>query len=233
VVVDSPHNGGEAKENLPQCVELRGQKMRKHMKRGVAIALILAAVASALVYGSSMNVQEPAESSDGSNQEERNLVLLGPSLKKPEIVTQYGVAGYVEFNRTEDTPDTLTIAKGGEVCIGILVHFKSYDPDVREVQLSFDPKNNLAFAIERYYTTVDEEGNLVKRSILVNELVSYDVSGVVSIPAGGTLRISLTVRTPIDFPSGVDFNAGALGVEVLNPDAGIWIIDNTRVTVHA
>ena len=160
-------------------------------------------------------------------------MLLGPSIKNPEVATRYGVAGYVEFNRTEDTPDTLTIAKGGEVHIGILVHFESYDPDVRAVQLSFDPENNLDFTIERCYATVDEDGNFVEGVILVNELVGYDVSSVVSIPAGGTLRVSLTVRTPIGFPSGVDFNVGALGVEVLDTDACIWTIDNTRVTVHA
>lgn len=164
------------------------------------------------------------------------MAMLGyEEIKNPEIAKQYGVVGYIEYNITADTPRTLAVAKGEEASITILIHFVSYDPKVTEAQINIDPNSGRGLVIEQCYAITDKSGEIVSEGVIyINKLVSYNASGVVEIRAGETLPVTLIIRIPIDFPSGVDpFPLGAVGIEVLSPSKGIAELDNVRVMVHA
>lgn len=178
----------------------------------------------------------PYESSETPKMKAISAPLLGiEEAKNPEIAKQYGIVGYVEFNTTENTPKTLVIRRGEEANITILIHFVSYDPEVKEARLTINPANGRGLTIEKCYVIMDEKGNVTGRgTININKLISYNVTGSVRIPAGETLKVTLTIRIPKEFPSGVDpFPLGAVGIELQDvPQGGIDLIDNIEVMVY-
>jgi len=163
---------------------------------------------------------------------------LGPGdIKNPEIARYYHIVGYVEFNTTENTsaePRILAVVPGKKAEITIFAHFVSYDPEVKEVQLTIDPKSSRSLTVEKCYVITDEKGNVIEEgTINLNKLVSYDVSGVVSIPAGETLKLTLTIQIPPDFPKGVNLPVAIVGVDLEYPQSGVELLDNIKVMVRA
>jgi len=194
----------------------------------VAFALIVVAL--------SVGLWQLYESSKTPEMKAIPVPLLGSEeIKNPEIAKQYGIVGYIEYNATADAPRTLAVAKGEKASIMILIHFVSHDPKVTEARINIDPNSGRGLVIEQCYVITDESGEIVGEGVIyINKHVSYNVSGVVEIRAGETLPVTLTIRIPMDFPSGVDpFLLGAVGIEVLSPSKGTAELDNIRVMVHA
>ena len=142
--------------------------------------------------------------------------LTSQEIRNPVIALKYGIKGYLEISQAPETPKSPTIEKEGEASITILLHFVSYTPDLPEIQVNIDPNSGEGLTIER-------------GTVTINKLVSYNPSGTVTIKAGQTLPVKLTIQVPKDFPSNAfPFPIGAVGIT-----ADIPIIDEIDVMIKS
>lgn len=126
--------------------------------------------------------------------------LTGMEIREPEIALKYGVTGYLEITYPSDSPSPLFINRGGEINMNILLHFVSYTPEVTEAQVNIDPKSPWGLRIEQ-------------GDVIFNELVSYNLSGNISIKAGETIPVTMSIRIPENFPSSIEaIPLGAMGI---------------------
>ena len=140
---------------------------------------------------------EPSEPESGGTI----ISLSGDEIRNPEIALKYGVTGYFEITYPSDSPSTLFIDKGGEINIDILLRFVSHTSEVTEVQVNIDPNNPLGLRIEQ-------------GDVIFNELVSYNPSGNITIKAGETVPVIMTIRIPEDLPWYIDkIPLGGMGIE--------------------
>jgi len=176
----------------------------------VVLALLVCALLS---VSSSFELNEPKIEKWGS------VILLMPSdIRNPEIALKYGVTGYLEITYPSDSPSPLSIDRGGEININILLHFVSYTPEVTEAQVNIDPKAPGGYKIE--YLDVN-----------FREFVSYNPSGNITIKAGETIPVIMTIRIPENLTSDIEaIPLGAMGII-----ANVPIIDELgmkEVAVH-
>jgi hypothetical protein len=144
-------------------------------------------------------------SSSPESQMESVVSLTGMEIRSPEIALQYGVRGYLEITYPSDSPSPLSVDRGGQINITILLHFVSYTPEVTEAQVNIDPKNRWGLWIEQ-------------GDVIFNELVTYNVSGNISIKAGETIPVMMSIRIPENFPSSIEaIPLGAMGISAEFP----------------
>ena len=157
--------------------------------RLISVFVVLALLACALLsVSSSLEPNEP-------NFEEMEIVgvpfLTHLEIRNPEIALKYGVTGYLEITYPSDSPSLLSIDRGGEINIKILLHFVSHTPEVTELQVNIDPMHPWGPRIEY-------------RDVIFNEFVSYNLSGNITIKAGETIPVMMTIRIPENLPSYIE-----------------------------
>lgn len=142
--------------------------------------------------------------------------LHADEIRNPDIALKYGIKGYLEIKQAPDASKSLTVEKEGQASTTILLHFVSYTADLTEILVNIDPNSGEGLSIER-------------GTVTVNKLVSYVPSGIVTVKAGQTLPVKLTIRVPKDFPNDAfSFPIGAVGIT-----ADIPIIDEIDVMIYA
>jgi len=171
--------------------------------RLISVFVVLALLVCALLsVSSSLEPNEP-------NFEEMEMVgvplLTDIEIRNPEIALQYGVTGYLEITYPSDSPSLLSIDRGGEININILLHFVSYTPEVTEAQVNIDPKGPGGYKIE--YLDVN-----------FREFVSYNPSGNIVIKAGETIPVIMNIRIPENLTSDIEaIPLGAMGIRTNVP----------------
>ncbi len=165
----------------------------------------------------------------GKDQVFNAPLLTSLEIRNPEIALKYGIVGYVEI-MAPDASKSLSLSKGSETSITILLHFVSHVSEVTETRVKIDPNSGEGLTIEQVYAIEDGDGNIIGRGIInVNELISYNPSGLVTLKAGQPLPVTLTICIPIDFPRDVDpFPLGAVGIT-----ASVPILSDIKVMVYA
>jgi len=155
-------------------------------------------------------------------------VLTHVEIQNPEIAREYGIVGYLEIGLAPDVPSEIKVRRGEETSVKILLHFVSYDPNVTEALVSINPESGEGLVIEQTYGIRDTNGHIIGRgTVKINDLVSYSPNGFLTIKANQTLPVTLTIRVPKDFPSGVPpFPLGAVGIT-----ADVPIIDYMYASV--
>jgi hypothetical protein len=129
------------------------------------------------------------------------ILLTGVEIRNPEIALQYGVRGYLEITYPSDSPSLLAVHRGGEINIDILLHFVSYSPEVTEAQVTIDPNSPWGPTIGQ-------------GDVIFNQLVTYNPSGNITIKAGETIPVIMTIRIPEDFPSYINsIPLGGMGIQ--------------------
>ena len=188
------------------------------------IAVVLVLLSLVVFVESSTNLPEINTITDMPTEPQGQLIklcavptLTAAEVCNPEIATQYGIIGYLDISSAPNTPDSLAMWEG-EVSVTFLLRFVSYLPNITETQVTLDPSSGLGLSIEQVY-----HGGTIN----VNDLVSYNVSKIVTIKAGEVVPVALTIHKPSNFPYGVSFPAGPVGIM-----ANVPIIDNTGVYVH-
>jgi hypothetical protein len=159
--------------------------MREKFRLGIMISVFVALAAlicAAVLLSSSSEANEPKFTEIVGVP-----LLTGMEIRNPEIALQYGITGYLEITYPSDSPSLLSINRGGEININILLHFVSYTPEVTETQVNIDPKGPWGLKIEY-------------RDVIFNEFVSYNLSGNISIKAGETIPAIMNIRIPENFP---------------------------------
>ena len=172
--------------------------------RLISVFVVLATLicAGGLLISSS----EPNEPNSEENEPKFEEIIGIPSLtgmeiRNPEIALEYGVTGYLEITYPSDSPGFLSIDRGGEIDINILLHFVSHTPEVTEAQVNIDPKSPWGYKIEY-------------RDVNFREFISYNPSGNITIKAGETIPVMMTIRIPEDFPSYINsIPLGAMGIQ--------------------
>jgi len=163
--------------------------------------MILVFVALALLACAPLFVSSSPEPNEPKFEEMVGVpCLTGMEIRDPEIALKYGVTGYLEITYPSDSPSLLFIDRGGEININILLHFVSHTPEVTEAQVNIDPKSPWGLRIEQ-------------GDVIFNELVSYNLSGNISIKAGETITVMMSIRIPENFPSYIEaIPLGAMGI---------------------
>jgi hypothetical protein len=156
------------------------------MREKFNLRLISVFVALALSACALLSVSSSPES-----KTESICSLTGMEIRNPEIALKYGVTGYLEITYPSDSPSLLSIDRGGEINIKILLHFVSHTPEVTELQVNIDPMHPWGPRIEY-------------RDVIFNEFVSYNLSGNITIKAGETIPVMMTIRIPENLPSYIE-----------------------------
>ena len=188
--------------------------------RAAAAGFMLAAI---LALASSINASMHVKLVSGSESKIRvvslnstepirfvDIPLLTPvEICNPEIATQYGIKGYIKISVPPGTPEVVTVRRGESVNVTLLLRFVSYFSNFTEVEVILDPYAGRD-TIEQCYVS-EVNGTRVVKSIMVNDLITYDPSGTVTLKANQTLPVTMTVTIPEDFPL-ITFPLGAVGI---------------------
>jgi len=109
----------------------------------------------------------------------------------PEFAKDHNIRGYLAISTTENASKSLYVGKGGEVSMTLLLHFVSYEENLTEMTVTLDPNCDAGgLSIEVCHSS---------GSVLVNELITYDPGGIVTVKAGQLLPVKMTIRIPADF----------------------------------
>lgn len=191
------------------------------MNRKAVLAFLIAVSLIGLWFVIVADISEPISEPEGISIP----ALMPEDVRDSEIALKYGIKGYLEITLAQDSPSitvtedgeaTLTVKSGGEANITILLHFVSHTPELREAEVKIDPSGEEGHKIEQYYT-----GGLIN----VNDLVSYDPSGVITLRDGQTMPVTMSVRIPKGFPVS-SFPLGAVGISTNIP-----VLDDVHVEV--
>jgi len=121
-------------------------------------------------------------------------VLTDIHIKDPKTALKYGIRGYIEITSETGTPKSVTITRGKETNITILLHFVSHAPDFTETEVVIDPNREEGYTVE--LSLGPDKG-----TIKLNDYVSYDPSGRILLKANQTLPVIMTITVPVNFPS--------------------------------
>jgi hypothetical protein len=166
----------------------------KRILKGLVVGMVVICLfnLATLIY-TGVPLSSPFEPSEPTIIEMPGMVFLNDTeIRNPEIASQYGITGYLEIIHPPDSPSPLSVDRGGEINITILLHFVSYSPEVTEAQLNIDP--NPKTGGER----------IGVGGVFFNDIVSYNPSGNISMKAGDTIPITMSFRIPEDFPSSIE-----------------------------
>lgn len=162
-----------------------------------AIILIVAtAVALIAVFANKPESQQPMQAV--------SINTMTPDIIKtnPELAIASGVRGFVEVGLAHLPESGSTFASRGErVTIPIFISFTSYDPDLKSLDVLIDLSGEIGPQIWEYWCEYDAQGNEINSgAIRINDLISYDKEGTVTIEAGGRVEFNMFVDIPSDLP---------------------------------
>jgi hypothetical protein len=149
----------------------------------VALAVLICA---GVLLSSSSELNEPM-----INEPISTLFLTAMEIRNPEIALKYGITRYLDITLPSDSPSPLFVDRGGEINITILLHFVSYTPEFTEAQVNIDPRGPWGLSI-------------VQDGVNLRGFFSYNLSGNISIKAGETIPVMMSIRIPENCPSGIE-----------------------------
>lgn len=184
------------------------------MRRKLILGIAILAVVAVLVP---LSCSEPESESELITKMGSIPALTHLEIRDPDIAPKYGVRGYLEILPAEP-PESLFLRRGEEANIPILLHFVSYTPELTEIEVNIDPKHS-SLSITKPYSILDAEGKVIKRAAIhVNEIVSYNPSGIVVIKADETLPVTMTVSVPANIPERARLSSIPLGAVGIRAD---------------
>lgn len=181
----------------------------------VITAFVVVAVLACYIYftGPPLGPNEPKTAQVGSMP-----ALTDIGIRDPETALKYGVTGYLEITYPSESPSLLSIDRGGEISINTLFHFVSHTPEVTETQVNIDPKGPWGFRIEQ-------------GDVSFIEFISYNPSGKITIKAGETIPVIMSIRIPENLPSYVE----AIPLAGMGIEASVPVLDELggkEVAIH-
>jgi hypothetical protein len=177
----------------------KGGEVRGRFKLGIVIAVsvLLISLVAVLFFAKwspvSTEPQRLASSSLASNQSQPGPCIAIPFIANlesldPTTALKYGITGYLEITYPSRSPKSLSVDRGGEINISILLHFVSYAPEtVTEAEVNINP-------------SCDSGRRVMQGDVILGKLVSYSAGGNITIQAGETVPVTMTLRIPEDFP---------------------------------
>lgn len=173
--------------------------MRGKVKLGIvmAVPVVLVSLVAVLFFARSSPVstepQQLADSSLALNESQPGQGIAIPCIVDlesldPTTALKYGITGYIEITYASDSPNSLSVDRGQDIDIQILLRFVSYAPEkVTEAEVNINPSSGLAPAV-------------MQDDLILYGLVSYSAGGNITIQAGETVPVTMTLRVSEDFP---------------------------------
>ena len=134
-----------------------------------------------------------------------SINLMTPDIIKnnPELAIASGVRGLVEVGYA-DLPESGSIfaSRGERVTIPIFISFTSLDPNLKSIDVLIDPsREDIGVRGWQYWYEYDSERKEINRGeICINDLISYDKEGIVTIEAGDRVEFNMSIDIPSDLP---------------------------------
>ena len=174
--------------------------MSERFRLGIMISVF---VALAALICAAILISVPPEPNEPKI--ENVIFLMDSDIRNPEYALRQGITGYLEITHPSDSPSLLSVDRGGEVNVNILLHFVSYTPEVTEAQVNIDQNAWVGFGVN---------------DLSWDETVSYNLSGTISIKAGETIPVTMSIRLIVNFqrsiaaiplyPAGITANVTAI-----------------------
>jgi hypothetical protein len=166
----------------------RVKRILKGLVAGMVVICLLNL--AALIYAGVPLSLSPEPNEPTTNEPIATVFLTATDIHNPEIALKNGITRYLDITLPSDSPSSLSVDRGGEINITILLHFVSYTPEVTEAQVNIDPNGHL-------------EG-IVQDGVNLVEFFSYNLSGNISIKAGETIPVMMSISIPENCPSGIE-----------------------------
>jgi len=163
----------------------------------IAIILSVAiAVALIAVYANKPESQEPIKGVSA------NLMTADMMKNNPELAIASGVRGLIEIGYA-DWPESVSIfaSRGERVTIPIFISFTSFDPNLKSLDVLIDPSGEVGLQRWQGWYEYNSEGKEINSGLVrINDLISYDKEGIVTIEAGGRVEFNMFIDIPSDLP---------------------------------
>ena len=198
--------------------------MKTMWSRQSATALVVISLFITVAYGQLHTKSDVGQKEKLETQQPENLSpepigicsITDLEIKNPEIALKYGIEGYIKIKLANKTRDL--ILREGETNITLLIRFVSHSPNLTETVINLDPEDEDGPVAGRYL----QSGELIK----LNDYVSYQPNGQITLKAGQLLNVTMTIRITDDFPI-ISVPVRAVGIT-----ADVPIIDNLNVDVR-
>jgi len=134
-----------------------------------------------------------------------SINLMTPDIIKnnPELAIASGVRGLVEIGYVDlpESGSTFAASRGECVTIPIFISFTSLDPNLKSLDVLIDPSGNIGVERWQGWYEYDSEGKEINRGLVrINDLISYDKEGIVTIEAGDRVEFNMFIDIPSDLP---------------------------------
>ena len=110
-------------------------------------------------------------------------------LKNSKIALQKGISGYISIKFDKESYKEITLNKGTSRVIDINLLYTSYDENKESTIIEIDPSSGLGLSIEKQLGKSGE-------TISLNNLITYEPSGKVTLISGEIKTIRMTVLIP-------------------------------------
>lgn len=128
----------------------------------------------------------------------------------PEDAVERGIHGYLSLS-CDDVSKNIVIQKGSETVIPIILEYISFDDEISSIVVNIDPMNEYGLFIEQML-------GKDKPSVLLNDLVTFDVTGEITLKAGQKYIVRATVKIPHD---SLDYTIPFGGIGISTNDVGM------------
>ena len=193
---------------------------------GIIAIILIVAIAVALIAVSANKPESEQPIQDVSIN-----TVIGQTIKNnPELAIASGVRGLVEIGYA-DLPESESIfaSRGERVSIPIFISFTSYDPDLKSLDVLIDPSGNIGAQTWQGWYEYNSEGKEINRGLVcINDLISYDKEGIVTIEAGGRVECNMFVDIPSDLPpvETKSIMLAGCGIWKADKEPGVGLSDN-------
>ena len=175
--------------------------MNKFLKSTWTYKSLIGIIAIILIVAIAVSANKP-ESQQPIQAVSINLMMPDMIKNNPELAIASGVRGLVEVGLA-DFPESGSIfaSRGERVSIPIFISFTSYDPDLKSLDVLIDLSGETGPQIWEYWHEYDAQGKEINSgAIRINDLISYDKEGTVTIGAGDRVEFNMFVDIPSDLP---------------------------------
>jgi len=184
------------------------------------VAIILIAGIAVLIIAVSANKPESQQPIQAVS-----INLMTPDIIKnnPELAIASGVRGLVEIGYA-DLPESESIfaSRGERVSISIFISFTSLDPNLKSLDVLIDPSGEVGLQMWQGWYEYNSEGKEINSGLVrINDLISYDKEGIVTIEAGGRVECTMFIDIPSDLPP-------LETKSIMLAGCGIWKADKER-----
>jgi hypothetical protein len=138
----------------------------------------------------------------------------------PEIAIKRGIHGYLKLSCDEKVSKEFLLEANSSITIPIKLEYIAFDDAKSSIIVKIDPHNEDGLFIEQLL-------GKDKPSVLLNDLVDFDVKGEITLRAGQTRIINATVKIPKD-PQSYTIPFGGIGIST----KGVGIVDTIEVMLH-